>query len=179
MKIEPTQSIQNAYGVWEAKRVEKTREVSATAGVTIGQDTVTLSRGISAEEIQKALLTEIGQKVSLAMEAAGIDITAYAGMDMSPDAVATRIFNFTTSFFDLYKQKHADQSAEQQVDGFEKLVRDAVQEGYEEAMRILAAFDIDEQARSTAEATMTRLDEKYGEYFTRLREAQTQPVDAT
>jgi hypothetical protein len=55
----------------------------------------------------------------------------------TPEATAQRIADFALSFFPMYASQHKDQTLEQQVDGYKKLVGGAIDQGFAEAGKIL------------------------------------------
>lgn len=91
------------------------------------------------------------------------------GIDFSPEATASRIVSFATSFFPLYQkqQQDDDQSLEQQLDSFLQLVGGGVDKGFGEAKDILTGLEvfngeIEENATSTYDLIF--------EGFTRFKE---------
>jgi len=136
----------------------------------LAMDKVDLSQGLSAKYIQDMLLTEVGKKISGVLEKEGIDLSQYANQDFSPEATSQRIFDFTTGFFEMYKSRHKDESEEEVINGFEKLVRSSTQKGYEEAMGILAGAGFGSEETGIAGQTMSLLGQKFDDYFTQLRE---------
>jgi len=151
---------------FSAKQPEKLQAIESKG---IQLDKVDLSKGVSARWIQEVLSTEIGNKVNGMLEAEGLDILSAGGLDWSPEGTAKRIFDFTTSMYGLYKEQHPDMTGKEVVVGFEKMVRSSVDKGFQEAMNILAAHNLDEESTNVAKDTMTKLHEMYDEYFSGLR----------
>ena len=137
-----------------------------------------LKTGLSLERIQDLLTTEIGKKVDEMMAAAGIDMTAAAGLDWSPEATAGRIFDMTTGLFGVWKDQHPDQSEEELVDSFEKVIRSSVDQGASEAMAIISAGGIGDDVLSVSEKTMSTLHERYDAFFEDLRSKSGQSQSA-
>lgn len=136
----------------------------------VKMDDVKLSPMASEQLIQKTLFGSISEELKSIFAEAGINIEDYADMDMSPDATAARIFNFTTGFFEMYKMKNPDMSEEEAIAGFEELVRSSVDKGYQEAMGILAAHNMDsENSTDLAGQTMNKLYGLLDQYFSDLR----------
>ncbi|MEW6238803.1 MAG: DUF5610 domain-containing protein [Candidatus Omnitrophota bacterium] len=59
----------------------------------------------------------------------------------SPENTSQRIVGFATGFFGAYLQNHQDASREDKVNGFSDLIGGAVQQGFQEAEKILGHFD--------------------------------------
>jgi hypothetical protein len=55
----------------------------------------------------------------------------------TPEATAQRITDFALSFFPMYASQHKDQSYEQQLNDYQKLVGGAIDSGFTEAGKIL------------------------------------------
>ena len=134
-----------------------------------GFDRVDLKSGLEVEKIQQLLTTEIGKKVDKMMADAGIDLTAAAGLDWSPEATSERIFDMTTGLFGVWRDQHPDMSEEELIDSFEKVIRSSVDQGYEEASAIISAGGFNEQTAETTGKTMSLLHERYDTYFEELR----------
>ncbi len=161
----PSKSADKAPGIVGARKTNMTGLKKASPGM----DKVDLRSGFSLERIQSLLTTEIGKKVDEMMAAAGIDITAAAGLDWSPEATAGRIFDMTTGLFSVWKNQHADMSEDELVDSFEKVIRSSVDQGASEAMGILSASGVNDDALSVSEKTMSVLHSKYDDFFEGLR----------
>ncbi len=173
MKLQPTQS--SAY-VAQLQSIQKTQPVQNAETRTAKDvlDQVQLSAKVDETFIQRTLSTTIGQKVDEMLKANGLDINQLMGVDWSPEATSQRIFDFTTSFFDMYRMQHEDESLEEQIAGFEKMVRGAVGKGYQEAVGILNGYEVDKGSLSVAEETMSQLYKKYDEFFAGLRSSTSE-----
>ena len=138
---------------------------SALPGIGPAVDTSRLSDGLSAEFIQRALTTEVGKQVQAMLDTQGIDVASLAGRDFSPEAVAERVFDFTTGLQGAFAAQRPEMSGEEARDAFESTLRDAVQSGYQEAMDMLPDIEGVEDVRATAEETMSLLDKLYDAFF--------------
>lgn len=58
-------------------------------------------------------------------------------VDFSPEATARRVFDFSIGMFSVYQAGHPEESADTLLAGFEALVRDAIDKGFDEALTIL------------------------------------------
>ncbi len=148
---------------------DRKTDMTGLKKATSRMDNVDLKSGLSLERIQSLLTTEIGKKVDGMMEAAGIDISAAAGLDWSPDATAGRIFDMTTGLFSVWKDQHSDMSEEELIDSFEKMIRTSVDKGASEAMAIISSSDVGNDKLSVSEKTMSVLHSKYDDFFAGLR----------
>lgn len=133
------------------------------------------SAGITHEYLQEALTTRIGQAVQETLGAFGVDIRAGAGVDVSPEAVAGRIFEFTTGALSTFARQHPELDSAQLIDRFEATIRGAVDKGYGEAVTILDGLEASSDVRQLGESTMARLDTMYDEYFSGLRASLIAP----
>jgi len=145
-------------------------KVSQKSGKGVKMDEIQLSTKASDQLIQKTLFSTISEEVNAIFSEAGIEIAEYSGMDFSAKATAERIFSFTTSFYDMYKGKNPEMSEEEVREGFEKLVRGSVDKGYEEAMGLLSAHELDKDSgKDLAAQTMSTLHSMLDEFFANLR----------
>ncbi len=132
-------------------------------------DKIDLRAGLSLERIQSLLTTEVGKRVEKMMAAAGIDITAAAGLDWSPEATAGRIFDWTTGLFGIWREQHPKMGEEELIDSFENVIRGSVDQGAQEAIALIEGSELGSDATSVAEETMTTLHSRYDDFFAGLR----------
>jgi len=177
MTVSNVFSSPKSYGR-ESSRIESARlqKNQSTAEVRTDEktksiDTVDLKTGLSIQEIQSLLTTEIGKKLEAMFSRYGLDPLAMAGVDWSPEATAGRIFDMTTSLYEVWKEQHKGASDEELIDGFEKTIRKAVDQGASEAMEIISALDVDDSIKATAAETMSILHSRYDDFFSKLRAA--------
>ena len=135
------------------------------------EDRVSLSTGVSLERIQSLLQTEIGKKVDAMFRDAGIDAETTAGLDWSPEATSERIFDMTTGLFGVWREQHKEMSEAELIDSFENVIRTSVDKGADQAIALIGEAGFGEQTRDVTDKTMTRLHEKYDDYFAGLRES--------
>ena len=134
-----------------------------------GIDSFEASPELNLRITQDLLLSEVGKKLEAMFSEHGIELSDYKEVDMSADATAQRIFDFSTGMIEIYRQQNPDLSEEELVDQFEETIRGAVKQGYEEAVEILEGMGIWGVAQDNAEQTMSLLDEKFDEFFAELR----------
>jgi len=132
-------------------------------------DKVSLSTGMSTRQIQELLTSEIGKKVEAMFKEAGIDPLEMAGIDWSPEAVAGRIFDGTTSLFEIWRDQHTDMNETELIDSFEKTIRKSVDQGAQEAAVLIGGLNADDSVTDTASKTMSILHQKYDSFFAKMR----------
>jgi hypothetical protein len=135
-------------------------------------DRVDLSAGLSVDEVNQLLEKEVGRKVREMLDEAGIEPTALADRDWSPEATAERIFRGTTGLFEIWKSQHRDMSEEELIDSFEHVLRASVDRGATEAIGLIEArkFESEDTIVDTARETIGLVHEKFDSYFKSLRE---------
>jgi hypothetical protein len=181
MKIESS-FIQNAYPqtneIPKLKKADKDIPSSSEKkNAANSMDPIELSTGMDIQKIQQILTTEIGKKVDKMISDAGIDITAAAGLDWSPEAVSGRIFDMTTSMFGIFRGQQSKMSEIELIDSFEKVLRNSVNQGYKEASAVIASNGLGEQASEIGSRTMELLHERYDAYFKYLRSTLESKAD--
>lgn len=65
---------------------------------------------------------------------------AFEGDPFSPEATAKRITEFAMSFFPMFAEENPDMTYEEQIDAYQKMVNEAIGEGFSEAMSMLGAL---------------------------------------
>lgn len=65
-----------------------------------------------------------------------------SGLDVSPEATASRIVSMTTSMFSLYQESNPELSFKEQVTRFIEIVRSGVDQGFGEAREILDGLGV-------------------------------------
>ena len=173
MKIDSS-LIDNAYANKITKRPplsERKKEASGSSKTASqsGLDTIELSSGVSIEQIQSFLQTEIGKKIDAMMAGAGIDFSQAAGMDWSPEATSTRIFDMATGLFGIWRDQHPDMTEDELVDSFEKVIRTSVDQGANEAIALIDTAGFDEETKDISQKTISLLHEKLDTHFDDLR----------
>lgn len=100
-----------------------------------------LELGAAPENMQsfssQMLFVEVSIQVSMRTETAVPADGATSSLDFSPEATATRIFDFSMSLFGVFQSQNSDLSPEEALADFETLVRDAIDEGFAQATDIL------------------------------------------
>lgn len=136
-----------------------------------GSDSVTLSPEVMNTRAQQALETEVGQKISAAFKEAGVDLDQAMGMDWSVDATAQRIADFATGFFQTYKDQHPELSEEEASEGFETLMRGAIDKGAGQALEILQGMSVDSEITTRATDTITKVHSLLDDFFAKTRKS--------
>jgi hypothetical protein len=81
----------------------------------------------------------------------------------SPEKTAQRILGFTTGFLGAYQLNHAEEDESEQVTGFGALIRDAIEKGFDEAIKTLGGTEqlgeIGKTIRETYDKVMAGLEE--------------------
>lgn len=134
-------------------------------------DRIDLSSGFSLERINSMMESAIGKKVAKMFSDAGIEVSAVAGLDWTPEATATRIVDVTTGFLGIWRQQHPEQNEEESLSSFEKTIRGAIDQGYSQALSILGGAGLDsETVKSVAGQTIDFVHAKLDDFFARMRE---------
>ena len=84
-------------------------------------------------------------------------------LDTSPQATAERIFTFATGFYQKYAEQHSDEDAKEVLSRFMTTIRNAVDQGFQEAQKILAGLsgftpEIEDVAKQTYQQLQEMLD---------------------
>lgn len=129
-------------------------------------------KGTALQVLVEKSLSKILEMTKLSAEALGYDLST---LDASPEATSSRIANFAIGLFGLYKKQNPDFSEEEALDRYEKLIKNAVNTGYREAMSILSGLGVeDPDVVDTARLTINMTFEKLDDFFRSMREALTQ-----
>lgn len=100
----------------------------------ISNEPLSLVYRTAVQKLNELLAPEIGE--------AGLQGVASGGMDFSPEAVAERILSFATAGFGSFRERHNDQGDDEQLNGFMRLIRDAIDQGFAEARHILDGLGV-------------------------------------
>lgn len=122
---------------------------------------------------QEALQTKLGEQISAAFDAIGVDLEEAVGVDYSPGAVSDRITDFAASMFELYRNDRPEMSDDDAIDRFEELFVGGVESGYSEAMDLLEGMKMPDQVLSVSRETKGLIDSKLGDFFAGLREQES------
>ncbi|MDP8222105.1 MAG: DUF5610 domain-containing protein [Candidatus Lernaella stagnicola] len=95
--------------------------------------------------------------------------------DPSPDAVSDTIAGFAVGMFGAYREQHPELSDDEAINKYEKLIGNAVNKGYNEALAILQGMDInDENTMGQIQQTHNLIFEKLDRFFTEQRDLVAQ-----
>ncbi|MBV1952037.1 MAG: DUF5610 domain-containing protein [Cycloclasticus sp.] len=90
-----------------------------------------------------------------------------AGLDVSPDATATRIVSLSTNFFSQYQEQHSELGQEEAVATFVDIIRGGIETGFSEARDILSSLSVLEgDIASNVDETYGLVQEKLAEFVT-------------
>ncbi|MEW5692501.1 MAG: DUF5610 domain-containing protein [Candidatus Hydrogenedentota bacterium] len=99
----------------------------------------------------------------------------------SPQAVAKRIVDFSTGFFEAYAQRgdNLPKPKNEVVDGFEKLIRGAIDEAFRQAREILGGVfeqgSLPTNIKTLIDDTYSEVQKGLKEFFDKLREELLEP----
>lgn len=109
-------------------------QASLEVNLSAGNEPMALLLKTALEGVNKALEGQLGPN---AIE------NAYAsGLDVSPQATADRIVQFSTAFFDKYQANHPELSTEDALSSFTKLIGGGIDNGFKEARDILQGLNV-------------------------------------
>ena len=132
----------------------------ASAGATaVNRDSVEISIQIDATFVGRVLQESLEERLNTALQSAGINASAtelmQSGTDYSPEATATRIIEFATSFHAQYRASVNEGEEPGSLESFMELIGDAVKEGFADARSILEGFEeMDEGLLANVERTL-------------------------
>lgn len=173
-------------------QLAKSQTAVLPAGLVPEGDTVQVGQQLGAGYAQKVLRDSLVDRLDAAIQEAGLDLNAEdlltSGLDMSPEATAKRIVDFSTSFYSAFKDNHklaggldakeAQTQAKSRLDSFMSLITGAVKEGFAGAQSILSRIgpmsqEVQGGIDKTFELAMKGLDE----FASRERKALSQAAD--
>ena len=132
-------------------------------------DEVKVSADTSLRFSQDHLEREISKQLEEAFSEYGIDIDDAVCMDWSAEATAKRVFDLSTGLFEVWRAQHMEMNEEELTDHFEETIRDAIDQGYSQAVDILSSVELDDSVLETAVETISLLHKMLNEHFTDLR----------
>jgi|SaaInl7_200m_RNA_FD_contig_31_201354_length_914_multi_15_in_0_out_0_2 hypothetical protein len=158
------------------------------AGTAAGSDSVeiSLTAGMTAHAANGIVMDSVVEQINKAIQEAGIDLTIEdakaSGMDLSPEATARRIADFSTGFLDSYISAHGNDPARVRISGFMSLIRGAIEEGFLQARDFMEGITklsetIDRNIDKTFELTSQYLDEFHQVQIERVNAAAEAPVE--
>jgi hypothetical protein len=128
---------------------------------TSPEDVLAVGGQIDRDYVQRVLETELGESVANLLRENGIegeelDNLLGGAVDLSPEATASRIVEFATSFYAAFQTNHADQESLPRLDDFTQLIRGAVDEGFAQSRDLLEGLG------EISEETAADIDRTYG-----------------
>lgn len=138
-----------------------------------GADRVTLSTAASIAEVNGVMQERLTERVKAEFAEAGVDLDAATGMDMSPEATAARIAEFSTGLFGVFRAQTAELSPEERLARFEEVIRGAIDSGYGDAIAVLEGMGYggDDVILGTARETRDLVHAKLDASFDAMRAA--------
>ncbi len=133
-------------------------------------DEVKISQSAQVRVVQETLQAEMKKEIQSALEELDLEFESAMDMKWSPESTAQRIFDFATSFFDIWFKQNPELSEGEAVNGFENLVRGATDKGFGEAMGTLSSYSVGDEVLKTANETKEVLDQKFDVFFNQMRE---------
>ena len=133
---------------------------------------------------EQVLQNELGESFANALKEAGIDGQGmedlFSGaVDFSPEATAQRIVDFATSFLGAFKGNHADDDGNAQIDGFSQMIKDAVDEGFQQSRDLLDGIGkISSQVAEGVDRTYNLVMQGLDDFAARERESLATPEEA-
>ena len=133
-------------------------QLEAPASSSVG-DLIDVGSNIDSGYAEKVLNNALAERLDKAFAEAGVNIDTKqllaSSMDISPEATAKRIVDFSTGFLANFKINNKDLKGEEQVDKFTSLIEDAVKKGFEDAGKILGGLGpVDEGIQGNMDHTL-------------------------
>jgi len=130
-------------------------------------DKVEVGTKVDGNFVNRVLQDSLEDRLNSALETAGVEMSAgellASGMDFSPEATATRIVDFATSFYSAYQMNHESDEGGAKLEGFVTLIKGAVEEGFAGARELLGGFsemskEVEDDIDETFDLTMKGID---------------------
>ena len=171
-------------------RLQARISAAGLTGAAAGSDSVeiSLTAGMTTEAANGIVMDSVVEQINKAIQEAGIDLTIEeaktSGLDLSPEATARRIADFSTGFLDSYISAHGIDPARVRISGFMSLIRGAIEDGFHQARDFMEGITklsetIDNNINKTFELTSQYLDEFHQVQIERVNAAAEAPVEGT
>lgn len=92
--------------------------------------------------LYKAAIEAINEELAAELGDDAIERGYESGVDVSPEATAQRIVDFSTGLFELYKQSNPDLEPQEQLDRFLEVIGSGIDQGFGEAREILDGLGV-------------------------------------
>lgn len=92
--------------------------------------------------IYKAAIEGINNELESELGENAIENAYNNGLDISPEATAGRILNFSLGLFSLYQQQHPELSEQDQANKFTEIIGGGIDTGFSEAREILEGLGV-------------------------------------
>ncbi|MBL6986132.1 MAG: DUF5610 domain-containing protein [Methylobacter sp.] len=128
-------NVQDSAAVTAKKQLNKSiLQASMDVNLSTGNNPMALLFKTALEGVNKALEGDLGPNA--------IQKSYDSGLDVSPQATADRIVQFSTAFFDKYQANHPEQSTEEALNSFTTLIGGGIDKGFKEARDILEGLNV-------------------------------------
>jgi hypothetical protein len=151
--------------------------IASTAASPTGlkDSKVTLSKmGLeqTLQLISDKSLQKIQEMTQLAAAKLGYDLNT---IDTSPEATSDRISSFAINMFPLYQKQNPGLSEEEAATKYRDLIKNAVNDGYQEALAVLSSLNVGDKgildtAKTTIDMTYQKIDSYFDSYLAQLTE---------
>lgn len=90
----------------------------------------------------RAIIDELNTALEPALGANSIDAAVESGLDVSPEATATRIVDLSTAFFSAFQDANPDQSGDEVLNNFINVIQSGIEQGFADARDILEGLAV-------------------------------------
>ncbi len=134
--------------------------------INTGNDSLSLVLKTALDGINKALQESTGEVNSLQ--------AAYdAGIDVSPEATASRIVSLSTGFFGQYQESHPEMEFEEALISFVDIISGGIDKGFGEAREILSSLEVLEgDIASNVDQTYKLVQQKLDSFLESFKEME-------
>lgn len=139
---------------------------------------ISLAAHMTVEAANGVMLDSVVEQINKAIQEAGIDLTIeearVSGMDLSPEATARRIVDFSAGFAAAYESAHPRDPARVRISGFMSLIRGAIRDGFQQARDFLEGVT---RLSDTVERNIDRSFELTNEFLDAFHASQLERLD--
>lgn len=107
---------------------------SLDVSLSAGNEPMALLFKTALEGINDELKAEFGENA--------IQNAYEEGLDVSPEATATRIVTMSTAFFESYRENHSEMSVDEALQSFVELIGKGIDQGFAEGRDILKGLNV-------------------------------------
>ena len=125
-----------------ARQSEIARKQYNAAVLQANYDVSISARNEPQALLYKAAIEAINEELAAELGDDAIERGYESGVDVSPEATAQRIVDFSTGLFELYKQSNPDLEPQEQLDRFLEVIGGGIDQGFGEAREILDGLGV-------------------------------------